>query len=345
MPGKPDDAAKGAAVIDLNKVEKQTLPDNLDNFDFGDEEIEETDEQSDDDVGKTKAEKVDDEKSDKKKTEKKVEKKEKTAAKDDEAEEEEESEEEDAEDDDAKKAEKADSKVKMVPQTRLMRVKDQRDRLQQQLDDAQGKLKQLTDTAANRSKAEDFEKQLNDLYIELETARAAGNVQESAKLARKLDAVKDEATKRQSSIIAQVEARRQLESRMYDTVVSQLELLAPAVNPEADEYDEDLVADLDAATRGFEAQGMSPADALTRAAKRLLGNNIFDDPKLRREKQPEPKKTDIKKNAEAVKKTPPAAVKEERTEKSQDIRASQLSRDEFAKLPEAAQRRLLGDDM
>lgn len=343
MPGKTDDAAKGAAVIDLNKVEKQALPDNLDGLDFGDEEIAD-DLESDDEVGKTKA----DDKDDDKKADKKAEKKDKKAEKEEDSEEaeEEDSEEDDAEEDDDVKDKKAEkSEPKMVPQARLMRVKGQRDQLQAQLEAAQDKLKQLTDTASNSQKAADFEKQLNDLYIELETARAAGNVQESAKLARKLDAMKDDASKRQSAIIAQVETRRQLEARMYDNVVTQLELLVPAINPEHDEFDDELVADLDAATRGFEAQGMAPADALKRAAKRLFGKNVFDDPKIRREKQPEPKKTDVKKNADAVKKTPPAAVKEERTEKNQELKASTLSRDEFAKLPEAAQRRMLGDDV
>jgi len=346
MAGKTDDAAKGAAVIDLNKVEKQSLPDNLDGLDFGDEEIEDENEVVDDDeVGKTKADDEVGGKKTEKKAEKKAEKKSEKDAESEEAEEEE-SEEDDAEEDDDTKDKKAEkTEPKMVPQARLMRVKGQRDQLQAQLEAAQDKLKQLTDTATNSKKAEDFEKQLNDLYIELETARAAGNVQESAKLARKLDAMKDDASKRQSAIIAQVETRRQLEARMYDNAVTQLELLVPAINPEHDDFDDELVADLDAATRGFEAQGMAPADALKRAAKRLFGKNVFDDPKIRREKQPEPKKTDIKKNAEAVKKTPPSAVKEERTEKTQEIKVSTLSRDEFAKLPEAAQRRLLGDDV
>lgn len=341
MAGKTDDSAKGAAVIDMNKLDGGKLPTELDGLDFGEDEIEdEVENESDDSKDDKKTEK---------KTGKKAEKKADNKAEEEEEEAEEEDEEPESEDEEEEeeqaKDEKPDAKLKMVPQARLMRVKDQRNKLQSQLDEAQAKLKQLTSTADNTKKAEDFEKKLNDLYIELETARAAGNVQESARLARQLDGLKDESSKRQASIIAQVEARRQLEARLYDNVVTQLEMVAPAINPEADEYDEDLVADLDAATRGFEAQGLTPAEALKRAAKRLLGKDVFDEKTIRREKQPDPKKTDVKKNADAVKKTPPSAVKEVRTEKHQDIKVSQLSREEFAKLPDAAQRRLLGDDV
>lgn len=339
---KNEDGTPGAAVIDLGKVETgkgDKLPqklDDLDNLDFGDDiedEVEETPE---------KPEK--DEKKDKKaeKKEKKPAKKEEKAEDDDEVADEDAEEEEEAAEDDAEVEDEPKKQVKMVPQARLMAVKT---RLEQQLRDAQTELAKLASQSGNKAKAEEFESKLSDLYINLEKARAAGNVEESAKLARQLDALKDDASKRQSQVIAQIEARNQLEQRLYDTVLAELEQAAPQTNPDSDDFDQELVNDLDAAIRGYEAQGLTPSEALKKAAKRLIGKDVFDPKSIRREKQPEPKKTDVKKNAEAVKKTPPSAVKEERTERSQDIKVTQMSREDFNKLPEATQRRLLGDEL
>lgn len=339
MAGKTPDAA----VIDMSKLSSEKLPENLDDLDFGDDVAVDDDDALEVETEEAKDEKTtDDKKAAKKAPKKSAKKTEKDKDEPEEEEEEtpepeeEEEEEEEAEDEPAAKT------PKMVPQARLMAIKS---RLEKQLQEKDEQLRELAKQSGNKVKAEEFEAKLSKLYIDLETARAAGNVEESAKLARQLDALKDDASKRQSQVIAQVEARNQLEQRLYDTVVSQLELAAPQTNPDSDEFDQELVNDLDAATRGYEAQGLTPSEALKKAAKRLIGKDVFDAKAIRREKQPEPKKTDVKKNADAIKKTPPAAVKEERAEKSQDIKVSQMSLKEFNALPEATQRRLLGDEM
>ena len=42
---------------------------------------------------------------------------------------------------------------------------------------------------------------------------------------------------------------------------------------------------------------------------------------------------------------PPASAGDERSEKSQDLKVSNMSREEFNKLPEAVQNRLLGNEL
>jgi hypothetical protein len=338
------DGGSGNATIDISALEKggsEGLADKLKDLDFGDDVVDEV-------VEEDKVEKKTE-----KKAPKKAEKKE-TPAEEEESEEEEseeeESEEESEEDDDTalddkKTEEPVKKEVKMVPQARLMHVKAKVAGLEEQLRAAQDQIAEAKRTSGNAKKAEEYEEKIDSMYTELETLRAAGDVAGAAKAARALDKIKEEATQRQSSAIAAIEARNLLEQRLYDTVVTQLELVAPQVNPDSDDFDQDLVTALDAMTRGYESRGVSPSDALKAAATRLLGKDVFTDKSIRREKQPEPKKVDVKKNADAVKKTPPSAIKEERTEKSQELKASALSRDEFAKLPQATQRRLLGDEL
>jgi len=328
-----DDSAKGAAHIDVSKGgSKESLPDDVDNLDLDlGEEVE----------GEEKDEKKDD---DGKKVEKKVAKKEEKSSDEEEEEEEGDEEEEEEEEEEQKKA-----KVKMVPQTRMMRIKSQRDTLQQQLAEAQQRIASLTNSS-NKEKADqiaEFEKRVESMYEKLETERAAGNVKEAARLARELDKLKDEATNQRQKIIAETQTKQQLEMALYSNVLSQLEAQFPALNPDSDEYDEEIVADVDAITRGYESQGRSPSDALKAAARRVFGKDVFSERSMRRDesKQQEPRKVDRAKNAAAAKKQPPASAGDERSEKSQDLKVSNMSREEFNKLPEAVQNRLLGNEL
>lgn len=335
------DGDSGAATIDISKVEKGSkdgLPstiDDVDKMDFGNEVVEET-------PAKAPAK----EKKAAKKPE--VKKEEETPAEEEEEEEPDEEEEEETEEEEEEappvKVEPK-KETKMVPQARLMHVKNQRDNLEAALRAANAEIENFKQTSGNAKKAEQYEELISSKYIALEKLRAEGNVAEAAKLSRELDGIKDEANRRQSAAIANIEARNLLEQRLYDSVVQQLEIVAPQVNPDDDNFDQSLVRDIDSLTRGYEAHGMSPSDALKKAAERLLGKDILTEKSIRREKQPEPKKTDTKKNAEAIKKMPPSSLGDERTEKAQSLKPSLMTRDEFAKLPEATQRRLMGDEL
>jgi hypothetical protein len=340
-----DGGNPGDATIDLSKVEKgagdglaASLTD-VDKMDFGDEVTEETPLTEKDPSKKAPAKKT------------KVKEKEAVVEEPVEEEEEEspdaEDEEEEEETDPVVETPPATKKpeVKMVPQARMMHVKAQRDNLETRLAEANAQLESLKQSTGNAKNAQQYEEQISNLYIELEKKRAEGNVAESAALARQLDRIKDDANKRQAQMISQIEARNQLEQRVYDAVVAQLELADPRVNPDSDEFDQDLVRDMDSMTRGYEAQGTLPSEALKRAATRILGKDVLSDRKSLREKQPEPKKTDLKKNLDAAKKIPPSSTSEERTEKAQSLKPSAMTRDEFAKLPEATQRRLMGDEL
>ena len=346
-----NDGGSGAATIDMAEVQKGNTTGlataDIDKLDFGDEVDETPDEAAGDEggkktVAKTTAKKTPAKKAASEKEEDPPEEEDEEVAEDEEADAGDEDEEDPTSETEGAPAKK---EVKMVPAARMMHVKNQRDALEARLREANNAIEELRKNSADSKKAEAYEEKISEMYTQLETLRAAGDVEGAAKMARELDKLKDAASSRQSATIAQIEARNQLEQRLYDSVVQQLELVAPAVNPDAPEYDDDLVRAMDAMTRGYEAQGHTPSEALKQAATRLLGKDIFSDKSIRREKQPEPKKTNFKKNAEAIKKTPPSSPTEERTEKAQELKASSLTREEFAKLPEATQRRLLGDEV
>lgn len=337
---KSTDAAKGAAHIDVSDAGgKQTLPENVDELelDLG-EDVDAVEEEDKD--------KADDKKPSKKEAPKKDESK-KDDAEEDDAEEEDDEEEEEEEDDAKKGAREGKHQVKMVPQARMMRIKAQRDALQQQLAEAQRRMDEIAKSSTKADQIAKFEQQVADMYEKLENERAAGNVKEAARLARELDKLKDESNIQRQKVIAEAQTKQQLEMALYNNVLSQLEAQYPELNPDAAEYDEDMVADIDAITRGYEMQGRSASEALKAAARRVLGKDALTDRTIRRDesKVVEPRKVDRAKNAAAAKKQPPAATGEDRAERSQELKVSNMTREEFNKLPEAVQNRLLGNEL
>src|SRR5690606_35039199 len=108
----------------------------------------------------------------------------------------------------------------------------------------------------------------------------------------------------------------------FNATLTQIEAVFPELTQESDDYDEELVSDLEETIKGYEKLGMPMTEALRRASRRILrydpmarGKAAYlrgfsgvipgEKPENPPEKKaPELKKTDIKKNVAAAKKQP-----------------------------------------
>ena len=113
---------------------------------------------------------------------------------------------------------------------------------------------------------------------------------------------------------AQVAEARARESARYDIALERIEESYPQLNPDADEYDAEMLQDVADLKSVYQTRGMTPTKALQAAVKKLLGVEDRDQ-KQATEVAPrvtekdiaaERKKAAVSKTADAVRRTPPS---------------------------------------
>lgn len=108
------------------------------------------------------------------------------------------------------------------------------------------------------------EEAYNDLMAEGKTAEAKVKWRELRTLERQGNDLRVQ--------VASEAARSQaIESVRYSTTVERLEAAYPAINPDHEDFDEELSQDVVRMSRSYNAEGMTPAEAIQKAVKRLCG--------------------------------------------------------------------------
>ena len=281
----------------------------------------------------------------------------KAKAEDEESEEEEESEDED--DDDRKKSQ-------AVPYSRFKKTRQQVKELTTRLAETQARLDAVKETQT-QTETKEFEKRqtrIEELYEQIEEKRALGESKEAGKLQRELDSLRDDMSRAETRRMTLEAAVRSQQVSVFNTTLSQIEAVFPELVQDADEFDEDLVGDLEETIKGYEKLGYSMVEALQRASKRILrydpmarGKSAFlkgfsgkvpgekaDVAEPEKKAAPELKRTDIKKNVEASKKQPVDPADD-----TNDIQAKldmkKVKPDDYKALPESVRRKLRGDSV
>lgn len=262
-------------------------------------------------------------------------------------------EEEEEEGEEEEEEEKGDPTLKRL-EKKLARTSRARENLEAQVRELQSKLQQQEQSQSDASKAR-YDKlvtELEGLYESVEELRAEGKTAEAAKAQRRIDEIRDSMTRSQAAALATRDAMAQAEVRAFNTMVQELETIDERFDPESDEFDEELQDSLNELIEGYEAKGMLLTDALRKATKLLLREDVFARAKsLKREKpkvperKAEPRKTDVPRNMKMAKKTPPEAPDATRERSYNDIDVEKMSDEDFAKLPKAVQDRLLGNTL
>ena len=268
----------------------------------------------------------------------------------------------DEDDDPDKDNDKGDEKVedpdKAKLAQKLARAGRARERLENELREARAKLQahesKMSDKA--RETAEKLNEKLDDLYEKVEDHRARGEVKEAARVQREIDKINSEATRQQAAHLALTESIRQTETRAFNTMVAQLEAYDPRFDKDHEDFDEEITRDVGELTEAYEAKGLTATEALRKACKTVLREDVFAPKRgIAREekpkdkgapaaKKPEARSTDVKRNIDTAKKTPPDApdVRKEKASELPDMET--ISEADFDALPESTLRRLLGNE-
>ena len=226
---------------------------------------------------------------------------------DPEEEDEDDPEEEDEDDKPAAKTPKKDDKQQSIPLARFNKVIQRRKDAESRAEQAEQELAALKASMSEKTaeKVEAKQQELDELYENVEKARAIGDFKESAKLQRKIDAINAEATKNEAKAFAINAALQQSNAMAFNAVVDELFALAPQFDAENEaEFDEAALQELKFNIASFEKSGMAPAAALKRAAKYVLGRDVFSK-SIKRDEKPIEKRGSVKKNLEALDRTPP----------------------------------------
>ena len=275
----------------------------------------------------------------------------KAAGKKEESEEEEEESEEEEEESEEEEEDKAAGDKNAQLAKKLARTARARAKLEDEVRELRGRLSQQDQTRSEAAKEqlEKLETRLDTLYEEVEEHRSRGETKLAAQKQREIDKINSGMTRQQAAAIAAKQALEAGELRVYNTMVSELESTDPRFDKDHDDFDEDLVNDVQDLVEGFEAKGVALSEALRRACKIVLREDVFSKnyranrPDLKKADTPKARKTDIKKNLEAARRTPPDEPGSNREKAAELPDMERISEKDFDALPESVLNRLLGN--
>lgn len=207
----------------------------------------------------------------------------------------------------------------MVPKYRLDAKQKRIDTLQQELEQQRRqnqmlaqRVKQENDAMSQEREAQlkQMNESIDELYIKIEDARADGDSKLAARLQRELDDTRTKAQELQRPTLeTQSEApNKQLtveefkEQLRFDEVVDGIYADYPMLDEESKDYDQDLVAEVVHTFRGL-TEIYPDHQAMAIAAKRvLLDYGLWKENKT---EAPQKRSTDVEKNLDAARRTPP----------------------------------------
>ncbi|WP_025915510.1 hypothetical protein [Herminiimonas sp. CN] len=203
---------------------------------------------------------------------------------------------------------------------------------------------------ATETKLVALETEYNKLLADGEIDKATAKMSEIRRLERTIGDQK-------SDMKAQAAEVRAVERVRYDTVVERLEAAFPALNPEAEEFDKDAVAEVLELKDAYELKGLTPSAALQKAVKYVLGAETGREksatevtPNVDKDEVAKLRKQEaLKRNIAAAKATPASTAKvglnnEDGGELTAE-KAMKMSQEEFAKLDEKTLARMRGDSL
>ncbi len=242
--------------------------------------------------------------------------------------------------------------AKQVPYTRFKEVVEQRKQLQSELAQLRSSSKTV-DKQENEFEAQQkaFDKRLDELYEQVESARADGDTKTAAKLQREIDGMNGAKAKAEAAFIARQAAFTEQQNSTYNQMLDYLEKVRPVIDPNAPEFSKEVVSELEFQVDAYTKAGLTPTAALRRACALLFEEDPFTATVQREDKKTPTavvaakKKVDVAKNVDAAKKTPPSSSSRNESGDSTAINPVNLSDEEFDKLPESKKRQLRGDDL
>lgn len=240
---------------------------------------------------------------------------------------------------------------KNVPYSRFREVVEQRNASTLELAAAKAELVKLQ--AKDEDKITTLKKSLDGLYEKVEEARADAKTKEAAALQRQIDEANREISKIEAEVVSRRESMIATESTIYNGMLDQLEEMRPETDPNSEEFDRNVVKELEFNVQAYEKMGMTPSAALRRATALIFGEDLFGGRRARApakvEEKPAPKekpaskKTNIAKNLDAQRRNGPSNERGGPDAAGAIKPIDKMTDDEFAALPESKKAELRGD--
>ena len=200
------------------------------------------------------------------------------------------------------------------------------------------------------------------LEKEYNKALADGELDKASTIMRNIRAAERQIADAKVAMSMQAAEARAYERVRYDAVLDRLEEAYPVLSEGSDEYDEGIVAEMVELKGAYQLKGYSPAEALQKAAKVLLGASTtrqkhattadvrVDKDDLAKATAEERKKAAVARNVDVAKKTPANAahVGLDSDKAGGAITAKDVIRmphDEFVKLDERQLAKMRGDEI
>lgn len=248
----------------------------------------------------------------------------------------------------------ADADGNSVPYGRFKEVNDAKKTLAAQLAEREAELAALraaqnppADPPAGEDPAAAFDAKLNELYERVEDLRLEGETKEAAKVQREIDAMNNQRLLEQSRQLAKEATSGAELAKQYNSYLDSVEATFPELTKGSDVFDAEKVADVNVTAEAYEKAGMNPLAAIQKAVKLVMGETV----EARRERlaapaapaAPAAKPRDLNKAVDAANRQPPNMSERGVNKDDTKINISQLSDEEFDKLPLSKQRELRGD--
>lgn len=234
---------------------------------------------------------------------------------------------------------------------RFNKAKQQRDAAierARELENELAKLRGGKSEADAASPTDKLNSELDALYEKVEDARADGDTKAAAALQRQIDGKNREIARIEAAELAAKTTQASTVSARFDALLDVAETLVPELSVGADTYDEEAVREIQFQVEAYSRMGMPADKALVKAVKVLHGVDLGAKRASKTEyavettKAPK-KKVDVAKALDTQRRQPPDASARGVNRDSSRIRYSELSEEDFDKLPESVKSRERGD--
>lgn len=196
-----------------------------------------------------------------------------------------------------------------------------------------------------RSKIEELQDKYEDLILD-------GKKDEARKVRKQVDTLREELVEYQTSVKSDAARKAAVEELSYNAQLAGFEAKYPVLNPDHEDFNEDLTNEVAMLLNAFVKSGTKRADALAKAVKYVLGappeQKVSDAAKALAEERA---KKAREKAAEADKKQPPSSANvgldSDKAGKGGElsIDVMRMSQEKFAKLDEETKAKLRGDEL
>ena len=254
-------------------------------------------------------------------------------------------------DDDKAEDKKEDKKEKRVPESRLTEVvrkaKDREEKLA-------ARIKELEAAVSNTKVSADIEEvetKIDELQDAYEDAIADNNKAKAKEVRGKIRSYERQLIDLKASEKAMAAKAETIEELRYEAAIAKVEQDYPQINPDAEDFNEDVAGEVLDLRNSLMKNGVSAAKALQRAVKYVLGEPASAKSKEDIDSARDKRAVDARQKAADASKRQPAdttrlGLDSDKAGKTPDkIDVAKMSQERFSKLDEETLSRLRGDTL